>query len=202
MREPKDRRSTEMENCSIMEWMDLPATDQDPGSLALLRVGQGDLRALRWLVDEWKQPLIGFFYRSTRSHADAEELAFQAFDKLHRAAPRYQPSAKFTTFLFTIARNLLITHHRKQKVRPTLVDADAAPEAVTPRGTDLHDWQEVIEIALAELDEAHRTPLLLATREGLSHQEIARVLRISTSNVKVRIHRARKMLKTKLQELS
>lgn len=191
-----------METCSTMDWMELPTPASDPASLALQRVGEGDLQALRWLINEWKQPLIGFFYRSTRSHADAEELTFQTFDKLHRAAPRYRPSAKFSTFLFTIARNLLISHHRKQNSRPTLVDPDSAPEATTPRGTDLQDWTEALEIALASLDESHRTPLLLATREGLSHEEIARVLRLSPSNVKVRIHRARQTLKRKLQELS
>ncbi len=191
-----------MENCNTMEWMEFPTTNPDPGSLALQRVGEGDLKALRWLIEEWKQPLIGFFYRSTRSHADAEELTFQTFEKLHRSAPRYRPSAKFSTFLFTIARNLLITHHRKRSARPTLIEATAAPELTSPRQTDLHDWDEVLEIALTSLDENQRTPLLLATREGLSYAEIARVLRISPANVKVRIHRARQNLKTKLKELS
>lgn len=74
----------------------------------MLRVGAGDETALEILIDRWKNPLINFFYRSLRSVEESEDLAQMVYLRLYRSAPRYKPTAKFSTYLFHIARRLLI----------------------------------------------------------------------------------------------
>ena len=79
------------------------------------RVRSGDETALTKLIDRWKTPLFRFFHRSLRSHADSEELTQQVFIKLHGSAHRYKPTAKFSTYLFTIARNLLLDEIKRRE---------------------------------------------------------------------------------------
>ncbi|MGF1531317.1 MAG: RNA polymerase sigma factor [Puniceicoccaceae bacterium] len=174
----------------------------DSDAIIMERISQGDRAALISLIDNWKQPLLSFFYRSTGSFADAEELTFNTFDRLYRAAPRYRPSAKFSSFVFTIARNLLISRSRTLQRRPKLVENTPLLEPADPDQTAISDLRDSLDLALTSLQEKYRTPLLLHVQQGLDYEEISKALNLSHTNVKVRIHRARQMLKTKLESLS
>jgi len=80
---------------------------QDPDTLLMLRVKRGDRDSFTELVERWKHPVIGFIYRTLPDPDEAEDLAQATFVQLWKTAGRYQPTARFSTFLFTIARNLL-----------------------------------------------------------------------------------------------
>ena len=71
----------------------------------MLRVGNGDLDAFDSLVRRWRKPLLSFFYPLTWNHDDAEDCAQATFMRLWRARERYAPCAKFSTYLFRIAKN-------------------------------------------------------------------------------------------------
>ncbi len=168
------------------------------------RVAAGDETALQQLFDRWKRPLLSFFYRSLGSHADAEDLTLEVLVRLHRSAPDYQPTAKFTTYLFHIAQNLLRNELRHRRRKP----ADAVPpelleELPQPHDADrgLAELEEVLQQALARLPEKQRTALLLIQQQQLDYPAAAAALRMTENALRVLVHRARQMLKIEMEAL-
>src|SRR6185436_12813066 len=178
-----------------------------------LRVKQGDTAAFTALVEKYKQPLMNLAFRTLRDETEAEDLAQTAFVQAWKSAARYEPSAKFSTWLFTIARNLCLNEIRRRHRHPaesldqTRDDSDdqplhqvedrrisAAPEALL-RG----ELEHKVDEALSALPENQRTALLLCRQEELSYEEIAEVLGCSLSATKSLIHRARETIKAKLK---
>jgi len=91
---------------------------QDPDTLLMLRVKRGDRDSFTELVERWKHPVIGFIYRTLPDPDEAEDLAQATFVQLWKTAARYQPTARFSTFLFTIARNLCLNEIRRRVRHP------------------------------------------------------------------------------------
>ncbi len=169
------------------------------------RVAAGEESALQELFDRWKRPLLSFFYRSLASHADAEDLTLEVFVRLHRSAASYEPTAKFSTFLFHIAQNLLRNELRHRRRKP----ADAVPPELfdelpheTSPGSRLAELEEVLQHALGRLPEKQRTALLLIQQQQLDYPDAAAALRISENALRVLVHRARQMLKTEMDALT
>ncbi|WP_221030748.1 RNA polymerase sigma factor [Actomonas aquatica] len=172
----------------------------------LRRVAAGDERAMQLLFDRWKLPLLSFFYRSLGSNADAEDLTLEVFVRVHRAAARYRPQAKFSTYLFQIAHNLLRNERRRRRRKPadpvppetfdyTLADDDGSARR-------LAELEELFQRALAQLPEKYRTPLLLLQQQQMAAAEAATVLGITENSLRVLVHRGRQMLKTQMEALS
>ena len=78
-------------------------------------IANGNQVAMKALINKWKNSLFRFFDRSLSNKADAEDLTQKVFIRLYKSASRYKPTAKFSTYLFTIARNLLIDELKKRK---------------------------------------------------------------------------------------
>jgi RNA polymerase sigma-70 factor (ECF subfamily) len=189
------------------------AVRPDPDAALMLRVKRGDRAAFAELVDKYKQPVMNFIFRSLRDEAEAEDLAQNVFLQVYKSRSRYKQTAKFSTWLFTIARNLCLNELRRRSRHPaesleeTHTEYEdqparqfedksqiAAPEKV------LHgELAEKIEEALAELPENQRSAMLLCRQDDLSYEEIAKVLRCSLSATKSLIHRGREALKEKLK---
>lgn len=167
------------------------------------RIADGDERALGQLVERWKTPLINFFFRSLRSYESAEDLAQVVFVRIYRAAPKYQPTAKFSTYLFHIARRLLINEFRRQQRKPLdSVDPNELRAVDTASsGREVREIEEAFELALEGLPENQRTAILLLKQQQLSYQEIADIMDASESAVKTWIFRARQFLKQELKGL-
>ena len=165
------------------------------------RVHSGDETALTNLIDRWKTPLFRFFHRSLRSHADSEELTGLVFIKLHGSAHRYKPTAKFSTYLFTIARNLLLDEIKRRERRPIDIVDPAELNMATPGRDPRDEIDEALKICLDRLPETHRTALLLRVQRDLSYKEIAEVMEASESVVKTWIHRARQQARKVLGDL-
>ncbi len=177
------------------------AEDEDAGHLA--RVASGDERALQHLFDKWKLPLLSFFYRSLGSHADAEDLTLEVFVRLHRAAADYRPTAKFSTYLFHIAQNLLRNEYRRRRRKPA---QPAPPELFDTVATEtaeanqrVAELEEMLQRALARLPEKPRTALLFVYQQNMDYRTAAAALHTNENALRVLVHRARQMLKTAME---
>ena len=185
----------------------------DPDAALMLRVRQGDTRAFAELVEKYKQPVMNVAYRMLRDATEAEDLAQAVFVQVFKSAHRYQFSAKFSTWLFTIARNLCLNELRRRSRHPTdSLEAELPghegqvpqqfedKKAASPPERLLHGELEAkIEEAIAELPENQRLAIALCRQEDLSYEDIARVLGCSVSATKSLIHRGRETLKRKLK---
>ncbi|HMP82151.1 MAG TPA: sigma-70 family RNA polymerase sigma factor [Verrucomicrobiota bacterium] len=185
----------------------------DPDAALMLRVKKGDREAFTQLVEKYKQPVINLAWRTLRDETEAEDLAQTVFLQVYKSAHRYQSTAKFSTWLFTIARNLCLNEIRRRSrhpadsmdaPHPTLDEQPAQQfeETRTPAPPDTllrGELEQKVEEAIAELPENQRTALLLCREEELSYEEIADVLGCSLSATKSLIHRGRETLKQKLK---
>ncbi len=179
----------------------------------MLRVKRGDTTAFAELVEKYKQPVMNLIYRMVHDATEAEDLAQNVFLQVYKSADRYQASARFTTWLFTIARNLCLNEIRRRSRHPAdslegnFAESEdqparqfednktfSAPDALLQR-----ELEQKIEQAVNDLPEAQRTALLLCRQDELSYEEIAKVLGCSLSATKSLIHRGRETLKEKLK---
>ena len=185
----------------------------DPDAALMLRVKQGDTAAFAELVDKYKQPVMNVACRMLHDATEAEDLAQAVFVQVFKSAHRYRVSSKFSTWLFTIARNLCLNeirrrarHHADSMDVPHPEHEDHPlhqfedKQTASPPERLLHgELADKIEQALAELPENQRLAIVLCRQEELSYEEIARVLRCSVSATKSLIHRGRETLKQKLR---
>jgi RNA polymerase sigma-70 factor (ECF subfamily) len=177
--------------------------DQDQACMR--RLARGETEALRPLFDRWKLPLMTYFYRSIGSHADAEDLTLRTFENVYRASGRYRPEARFSTWLFAIARNELRHEWRRLRRKPV----EALPAEMFDRleghageaSSTYRELEEHLLAGLRTLPERQRTALLLASAGELDHTAIAGTLRISVNNLNVILHRARASLRRALGAL-
>ena len=185
----------------------------DPDAALMLRVKRGDRAAFAGLVDKYKQPVVNFIHRSLHDEIEAEDLAQNVFLQAWKSRARYRQTAKFSTWLFTIARNLCLNEIRRRSRHPAESIEEAHAEhddqprqqyedtsQVAPPEKLLHgELARKIEEALAELPENQRTAILLCRQDELSYEEIAEVLDCSLSATKSLIHRGRETLKEQLK---
>jgi RNA polymerase sigma-70 factor (ECF subfamily) len=185
----------------------------DPDAVLMLRVKRGDRVAFTELVEKYKQPVMNLVYRTLHDEAEAEDLAQNVFLQVYKSAKRYESRAKFSTWLFTIARNLCLNEIRRRSRHPadSLEESHAEHEdqprqqfedksSVPPPEKLLHgELAQKIEEALAGLPENQRTAILLCRQDELSYEEIAKILGCSLSATKSLIHRGRETLKEKLK---
>ena len=105
------------------------AGERDPDAELMLRVKKGDAHAFEELVDKYKQPVLNFVHRTLRDSSDAEDIAQNVFVQIFKSADRYRVEAKFSTWLYTIARNLCLNEIRRRSRHPAeSLDAASASE--------------------------------------------------------------------------
>lgn len=188
------------------------AAAPDPDAELMLRVKRGDFAAFEHLVQRYQQPVLSLIYRSLPDAEEAEDLAQAVFVQVYKAAGRYQPTARFSTWLFTIARNLCLNELRRRSRHPTDPLEPGEPDTGEPgrQYPDKHDAGPVesllrgelelkVEEAIRALPETQRAALLLCQQDELSYEEIAEILGCSVSATKSVIHRARETLKARLK---
>jgi len=189
------------------------AAEQDPDAALMLRVKQGDSGAFAHLVEKYKQPVINVIYRMLRDATEAEDVAQTVFIQVYKAAHRYEISSKFSTWLFTIARNLCLNELRRRSRHPADSMDIPHPErqdeswhqfedkkVSSPPESMLHgELEQKIERALSDLPENQRMAITLCRQDELSYEEIAEVLGCSLSATKSLIHRGRETLKQRLK---
>jgi RNA polymerase sigma-70 factor (ECF subfamily) len=185
----------------------------DPDAALMLRVKQGDAAAFTELVEKYKQPVINLAWRTLRDQTEAEDLAQNVFIQVYKSAGRYKAAAKFSTWLFTITRNLCLNEIRRRSRHPaesldqTYAESDDQPiHQVEEKGVSSPpdqllqgELEEKFLEVLEELPENQRTALLLCRQEDLSYEDMAEILDCSLSATKSLIHRARETLKSRLK---
>jgi RNA polymerase sigma-70 factor (ECF subfamily) len=186
----------------------------DPDAVLMLRVKRGDLAAFEQLVEKYKQPIVNLMFRMLHDLEEAEDLAQNVFVRVFRSAARYEVSAKFSTWLFTIARHLCLNEIRRRSRHPAeSLEAGAGEsdsdhparqyedmKTFTPPESFLQtELKEKIQQALDALPEKQRLAIVLCRQDELSYEEIAKVLGCSVSATKSLIHRGRETLKHKLK---
>lgn len=168
----------------------------------------GDVAAFAELVRRYQTAVIRFCERMTGSLSDAEDLAQEAFVRMHRHLPRLEERARFSTLLFGIARNLTLNHLRDDGRRGrgrTLPVEDLPLEARASQQpaqrAQQSELQAMLRQALAMLSPAHREILLLREVEGMEYDAIAQALACERGTVKSRLARAREQLRLAMLEL-
>ena len=168
----------------------------------MLRVKDGDRAAFRHLVERYRHPLTNFVYRSVLSRPDADDLTQEVFLRVFRAAPSYQPTAKFSTWLYRIAANTCLNYlktagrARMQPFEPERLTAksDGDPH----RGFERQELEAAVEQALQRLPDRQRMAVTLRRFEELSYSEIAEAMDCSVQAVDSLLRRAADMLRTTL----
>lgn len=181
----------------------------DPDSTLMLRVKKGDREAFAILVDKYKQPVINLLTRMVKDPVEAEDLAQSTFIQAFKYANKFNVTAKFSTWLFTIARNLALNELRRRARHPAdsmdskIEDEEGSIIAQYEDKKTEHpttsiirnELYEKVEEALSQLPEAQRTAIILFQQEELSYEEIAKILGCSVGATKSLIHRGRETLK-------
>ncbi|MGC6567901.1 MAG: sigma-70 family RNA polymerase sigma factor [Akkermansiaceae bacterium] len=184
------------------------SNDEDLALMA--RVARGDKKAFGELVAKHQHSVIGTIGKMTNHSADTEDIAQQVFLRLWKAAPRYKPKAKFTTFLFTITRNLVFNETRRKSRRKEhsleeqeedwhAAASDQTPSSRPDQSLAQSELRQLVDQAIADLPEKQRLAVALRRYEQMPYEEIARVLDLSVSAVKSQLFRARTALRESLQ---
>lgn len=147
-----------------------------------------DAKQYNTCVREWADALFRFAWKCTGQHDDANDVVQSAFEVLWQKKDEV-PAEKGKAFLFQVAYRQSVDNFRKKS---RVVFKDAPEEHYTPSNPDL---KQVLDRALAQLDERARALVLLKDYEGYSYEEIGRITNLNESQVKVYLFRARKILK-------
>jgi RNA polymerase sigma-70 factor (ECF subfamily) len=172
----------------------------------------GDEGAYRELVKRYERPVYTLAMRMVRSAEDAEDLTQETFVRVFRALDRYDMERPFAAWLFTITSRLCIDHIRRRRMKMVplvrtepgtseereieLEDPGLGPETLAAHAEEERGVQGLIE----SLPAHYRIVVLLRHQQDLSYEEIAETLHLPLGTVKARIHRARALLKRRLEE--
>ncbi|MDQ6825080.1 MAG: sigma-70 family RNA polymerase sigma factor [Candidatus Eremiobacteraeota bacterium] len=170
------------------------------------RVLSGDGNAFAPLVERHKRGIVNFIYAVVRSSEDADDLSQETFMRAYAHLGTFNPHlAKFSTWLYQIARNTARTQLAKERRRPPTEDLyeeetleqklpDLRPESAPEERLIAADDQRTLRGALHHIPEKMRTALVLRYFQHLEYQEIADTMQVSLGNVKTLIHRGKAAL--------
>lgn len=189
---------------------------RDPDVQLMLRVREGDEGAFAQLVAKYQDRLIGIFTSMFGDSALAEDLAQEVFLRIYRARQGYEPTAKFSTWVFQIASNLASnsrrTKGRKKEVQFSASTSGSQPvhvgEALVPdksalmptRQLDAEELRELVLSAMETLNERQRMAVLLHKFEGMSYLEIGNIMDMTPQAIKSMLSRARENLRVALEK--
>lgn len=169
------------------------------------RLRAGDAAAFDEIY-AWMRPRVfSFLARMTGRRDVADDLAQEVWLRLARTAPRLAPDTRLAAWLFTVARNLYVSHWRARQVATQLAGSLLPPPAGPPSPFDAAADSQTsarVERAIAALPAAHREILLLCAVEGLAPKDAAGVLGITGEAARQRLARARAMIEGTVSELA
>lgn len=187
----------------------------DPDVQLMLRTRSGDDEAFTQLVNAYQNRLTGVFYHLLRDQTAAEDLAQEVFLRIYRARLTYEPTAKFSTWVFRIASNLASNQRRKKgrskEVAFGVGDSGAMKsrpgENMLPDKSGLmptrqlakSEMQVVVREAMDSLNERQKMAVILNKFEGMSYADIGMAMDLNPAAVKSLLSRAREKLREKLQ---
>jgi RNA polymerase sigma-70 factor (ECF subfamily) len=179
----------------------------------MLRVREGDETSFALLLERHRRPVVHFLYRMVPNQAVSEELAQEVFLRVYRSREKYEPTAKFTTWLFRIATHLALNWIRDNKnekkqeslsdeiiegAERQITDAEPTVEARMLRQAKFDEVRRAVEA----LPEKQRAAVLMHKYEGFEYAQIARSLSCSESAVKSLLFRAYESLRARLAHMA
>jgi RNA polymerase sigma factor RpoE len=177
------------------------------------RASRGDLAAYDELVRRYQERVYATIYHMTANHEDANDLAQEAFIKAFQALKSFKGGSSFYTWVYRIAVNKTINFLKQRKSRSHMslndldINAENDPELValisdkTPRReVNLTELQEKLNEAMQKLSEPHRLVVTLHDVQGLSHEEIAKIMDCNIGTVRSRLFYARQQLQAYLSD--
>lgn len=181
-----------------------------PDNELMKRVAKGDDDAFRLLFERHHRLAYAVIFRQLGVQSIAEDLVQEAFLRVYRAAPKYVPTAKFSTWLYTVVTNLCLNYKRdKARDKLRLVGSkdgeggnplEQLAASIEPEHDriDENERARVVREAIAELPENQRMAIVLSRYEDKSYEEVAEILDTTVAAVKSLTSRARTTLKEKL----
>jgi len=189
---------------------DIETTGNEHDIALMLKVRSGDENAFEELIERHQSAVIGTVAKMLGNASEAEDIAQQVFIRLWKSAPRYKPKAKFTTFLFTITRNLVFNESRRKSRKKEF--------SMEEREDDFHlqtkdsqgaspdqellqqELRQAIDQSIAKLPEKQRLAVILRRYEDMPYEEIGEIVGLSVSATKSQLFRARQTLRDELQQ--
>jgi RNA polymerase sigma-70 factor (ECF subfamily) len=181
----------------------------------MTRVGRGETEAFEALVRRHEKGLVSYFFRLHWDRQRAEDQAQEVFLKLITQVRDYEPTARFTTYLYRIAHNYWVDELRRSRHERGQVSLDASDvegaslaELSPARGTDPRDEtrkEEVVKAVVEAVDslpDEHKAVFVLSEVQGMRYSDIAEILRIPEGTVKSRMHAAVKRLRDRLAHIA
>jgi RNA polymerase sigma-70 factor (ECF subfamily) len=201
-----------------------PAVETPPQSAPvsdeqlMLEHGNGSEAAFAELMRRHQRGVLNFVYRMVQNRQIAEEITQEVFLALVKNARRYKPTAKFTTYLYTIASNMISKEWLRRKRRPRVLSLFAVwggqdddeifhplaqvsdEKADTAVAFERGEISGAVDEALKDLPAHQREAFILRRYQDLSYQDIARITRVPVGTAKSRVVRAEQALRPLLQE--
>ena len=171
-------------------------------AVMMRRVADGDRAAFSEIIHGHQERVWAVAYRFTQRRDDADDISLEAFIRLWNAAPRWEPAARLSTWLYRVVTNLCLDFHRKQAHAPTSLTGDIA-EPAAPHETPLETQENIARVqrAVAALPERQRMAVILHRFEGLSYHQIAQTTGWGEAAIESLLSRAYAALRQQLSDL-
>ncbi len=185
----------------------------DPDQDLVTRAQQGDTRAFDALILKYGDKLYGLVYNMTSHKEDTHDLLQEIFARAYQSLGKFRGNSTFYTWIYQIATNLTLNFLKKRKRRaslsfdnlesavhqdPALIDT--TNEANPEKRTNLNELQIKLNEAMTKLSDPHRMVVTMFDIQGMSHGDIAKVLKASEGTIRSRLHYAHIQLQAALQE--
>jgi RNA polymerase sigma-70 factor (ECF subfamily) len=199
---------------SPAETLEKEMAARDPDVRLMLQVRDDVDGAFAQLVERYQNRLLGLLSNMTSSTQDAEDLVQEVFLRIYRSRKGYRPKSKFSTWLFTVASNLALNRRRDQARRPVSSLASGGGSQDRPGITESQvigseptasgpmrqaELAQVVQEAVASLDDDQRLAVLLCKFEQMSYAEVAEAMNRSEAAIKSLLSRARMNLRERLE---
>jgi RNA polymerase sigma-70 factor (ECF subfamily) len=188
--------------------------DQMDDAAIMLELRAGNMAGFDFLIQKYRKPIVHFMYRMVHNQAVAEELAQEVFLRVYRSRETYRAEARFSNWLYRIAKNLGVNHARDTRHERTAstvyLDETDSETGTTPDVADATPSAEsnllrrerlnAIRQHVIALPERQRMAVLMHKYEGLDYKQIGDVLKLSESATKSLLFRAYQTLREKLKD--
>ena len=174
----------------------------------------GDLEAFDSLIIMFRERLYGVIYNMTFNHDDAADLTQESFVKAFRSLNKFKEKSSFFTWIYRIGVNLTLSYLQKKKTRSFFSFDQCVTEGISSKNSErfsskecnsvrttlLNELHEKLNEALLKLSDKHRTIVVLFEIDGLSHKEIASIMKCTEGTVRSRLHYAKIQLQSYLSD--
>lgn len=188
--------------------------NSDEVGLLVKRVQDGDIAAFDSIMLLYRERLYSVIYNMTFNHDDAAELTQESFVKAFRSLGKFKGKSSFFTWLYRIGVNMTLSHLQRKKTRKFFsfeqiseeygsskeFEKLSSSESSSVRNTLLNELHQKLNEALLKLSDKHRTIVVLYEIDGLSHREIATIMKCTEGTVRSRLHYAKIQLQSLLSD--